>query len=316
MMPFSNIFNKIVFVASKFIRQKLDILKVRFVRDVGILMSGTALAQVLFIISLPFITTLYNPEDFNTLAIYVSLLSVLSVAACLRLELAIPIPKDDVSAINLLVLSILFAGVSALIIGMLLLMWSYWIGEVVFPLYVLLLPFGVWFVGSYSAMQFWATRKKRFVIIARTRVMQAIIGISIQIGFGLLGLVPLGLLLGYMFLTGSGVFSFVISMLKNDKLLFSKVNVKSMIDVLKSYKNFPKYSVIDGIATNAAIQLPVLIIAIYAIGPEAGFLLIATKVVGTPIQMLGRAAAQVYLSRAPEHFLLGLAGEQLIVRRR
>jgi len=43
----------------------------------------------------------------------------------------------------------------------------------------------------------------------------------------------------------------------------------------------------------------VLIIAALAIGPEAGFILLATRAMGTPVTLIGGAVGQIFLSRAP-----------------
>lgn len=74
-------------------RQKFDALfRQGFIRLIGILVGGTAFAQALMVLVLPLLTRLYTPEDFNVLAVYASILSIISVAACLRLEITVPLP--------------------------------------------------------------------------------------------------------------------------------------------------------------------------------------------------------------------------------
>ena len=69
---------------------------------------------------------------------------------------------------------------------------------------------------------------------------------------------------------------------------------------LRFYDRFPKYSTLEALANGANIQLPVLIIAALATGPEAGFLILATRIMAAPMGLVGGAISQVYLSRAPE----------------
>ena len=78
-----------------------------FVRSAGILVGGTAGAQALTVLALPLLTRIYSPEEFSLLAIYVAMLTMLSVVACLRLEIAIPLPDNDNEAANLLGLALL-----------------------------------------------------------------------------------------------------------------------------------------------------------------------------------------------------------------
>ncbi|MFH4122330.1 translocase, partial [Acinetobacter baumannii] len=60
-----------------------------FLKAVSVLVGGTAFAQGLAIIALPFITRLYSPSDFSIFAVYASILGILTVASCLRFEIAI-----------------------------------------------------------------------------------------------------------------------------------------------------------------------------------------------------------------------------------
>ena len=102
-------------------RKKFDALfRQGFVRSVGVLVGGTALAQALMVLVLPLLTRLYTPEDFSVLAVYASIFGIISVTACLRLEIAIPLPERDEDAANLLALalcsSVGIASLSAVIV--------------------------------------------------------------------------------------------------------------------------------------------------------------------------------------------------------
>jgi O-antigen/teichoic acid export membrane protein len=66
--------------------------KSRFARNVAVVSAGSAVGQGLLIVSAPVLTRLYTPADFGVLAVYVSILSILAVAATLRYEMAITLP--------------------------------------------------------------------------------------------------------------------------------------------------------------------------------------------------------------------------------
>ena len=85
-----------------------------FARSVGVLAGGTAVAQGIGVLALPLITRLYTPEDFSVLAVFSSIVAIVSVAACLRLEIAIPLPETDEDAANLLALALIFCTVASL----------------------------------------------------------------------------------------------------------------------------------------------------------------------------------------------------------
>ncbi|AYC31459.1 lipopolysaccharide biosynthesis protein [Pseudomonas cavernae] len=283
-----------------------------FIRSVSVLVSGTAFAQALMVLVLPILTRLYTPEDFSVLAVYAALLGIISVAACLRLDVAIPMPQKDEDAANLFALALSFTIITASITTLVVLFLStefmVEVGlEALLP-YIWMLPAGILFAGSYSSLQFWATRKKAFPFVAKTRMTQATAAATSQVGLGWFGLTPFGLLFGQMLSSGSGVLGLGKRMWMEDRSVLRAISIAEMRHLLHEYRRFPQYSTFESLANSAAIQLPVIIIASLAIGPEAGFLMLAMRVMQAPMGLIGGAIAQVYLSRAPEEFRKGNLG--------
>lgn len=289
------------------IRKKLaDILKGNFVRSVTVLVGGTAFAQMIMVLALPLITRLYTPADFSVLAVYMSLLGFISVAACLRFDVSVPIPELDADAANLLALALLFgvifSGVASILVFFFPIQISTLIGNKEIRPYLWLVPLGVFFASSYSSMQFWATRKKAFRAIAMTRMTQALGGVSAQGAMGLAGIAPFGLLLGHIVSSGAGSLGLVRKAIREDKEAIKSIKPKEMKRLFREFSRFPKFSTIEALANAGAIQLPIIFIAGLAIGPEAGFLMLAMRVMQAPMSLLGSAVGQVYLSRAADEY--------------
>lgn len=284
-----------------------------FGRSVGVLAGGTAAAQAISVLVLPVVTRLYTPEDFSVLAVYTSILSIVAAVACLRLDIAIPLPERDEDAANLLSVALLCSTAMALLAA--LTVW--WFpdhivnaaGQPGLRPFIWMIPLGVWMASSYSAIQFWATRKKQFAAIARTRMGQTTGSIVTQLAGGLLNaLGPFGLLLGQLIGTGAGVFGLGRAAWRDDKQTLRGITWTNMRRVLREHDRFPKYSTFEAFANNGAIQLPVIIIAATALGPEAGYLFLAMRAMAIPIGLIGGAVSQVYLSRAPEEYRSGQLG--------
>lgn len=72
-----------------------------------------------------------------------------------------------------------------------------------------------------------------------------------------------------------------------------------MCRLWREYVRFPKYSVGEVLAQTAGFQLPIIIIAALASGPEAGYLTLAARVMQAPASLVGAAVAQVFASEAP-----------------
>ncbi|MEJ6066323.1 oligosaccharide flippase family protein [Psychrobacter sp. 16-Bac2893] len=274
-----------------------------FVKNVSMLVGGTAFAQLITIILLPVLTRLYSPEDFGVLAVYLSFVSLISVVSCLRLEIAIPIPKEDKDALALFVLSLGSVVVITLLTA---------VGTTLFfkqihqatqgklEGYIWLIPLSVFFSGIYAALQYWATRHKAFSLVAKTRLNQAVGGSSTQIGLGYAGLAPLGLLIGQLVSMGAGIIGLSRYFIKNSSPLLRDINISELKSVFKQYDRFPKYSTWEAFANSGAIQIPVILIAYYAVSAEAGLLMLAMRLLSAPMSLIGGAVAQVYLAEASE----------------
>lgn len=283
------------------------------VHSVGTLVGGTAFAQGLTVLALPLLTRLYTPAEFSVLAVYASILGILAAVACLRLEIAIPLPERDEDAASLLLLALASGTGFSLLIGLLVVFFpgqiAAWLHVPTFAPYLWLVPLGLWVASTYAAIQYWSTRKKKFSRIARTRMTQAIGGVGVQVGAGAFGAGPIGLLVGQMISGGAGVVGLARDAWRNDRNALRLVTPGSMRTMFRQYSRFPKYSTWEALTNTAGIQVPVILIAALALGPEAGYLMLATRLMAAPMALLGGSIAQVYLAHAPEELRAGRLGE-------
>lgn len=283
-----------------------DKLRSNFIRAVGVLVGGTALAHGITALALPILSRLYSPADFSTLAVFTSLLSIISVAACLRFDVAVAMPDRDKDAFSLLALSLLCAFTLALFLLLTSLLFSEqisaWFNQPILSNYLWLIPLGVFLTGCYSATQSWLIRKKEFPMIARNRIVQSAAASGTQVGLGMAGLGIFGLLLGYVMNTGAACILLGYRILRHEKEMLHSVSWAGMRSMAIEYQRYPKYSTLEALTNSAAIQVPIIMIAALAVGPEAGYITMAMYVIQAPMSLFGTAIAQVYLSRAPtEH---------------
>lgn len=279
-----------------------------FARDVFKLSLGTLTGRLVAVAALPIVTRVYSPADFALLAVYLGVVSTLAVAACLRLEIAIPMAATDTAAAETLALALLaLAAVSG---GVAVLAWAMpariaaWIGAPALAAYLWLVPLGVFLTGSYSALQFWATRARRFGDIARTRIGQAAAGVLTTLALGSYGIAPLGLLLGNMLNLGAGGISLAVSAATRDGSALRTVGLPGLCRTLRCNYRYPAYSAPEALLNVAGVQVPMLLIAAHA-GADAGFLLLAMQIMIAPMTLLGSSISQVYVSRAPEEYRAG-----------
>lgn len=277
-----------------------------FLRNVGILTIGTVAAQGIMALTLPILTRLYSPEDFSFLAIYTSLLSLLTVASCLRYNIAIPLPADDREAWNLLMLSLL-SGAAVAVASAIPVVFAphhtaQLLGQPRMRPLLWLIPVGVFLAASYDALQYWASRKRRFGLITQTRLTRAAGGAGSQLMFGFASPSPFGLIFGHMLYSGLGVVGLIASAWRRDRESMGEISAGQLVRTAKQYGKFPLFSVPEALFNTAGVELSILIIAATAAGPEAGFMMLAMRVMGLPMTLVGSSVGQIYLTEAPERF--------------
>ncbi|ENO85217.1 polysaccharide biosynthesis protein [Thauera aminoaromatica S2] len=275
-----------------------------FARNVAILVGGTAFSQFLIALSLPILTRLYSAEDFSHLAVYMALMGIFTVIACLRFNLAISLPSDDEDGLSLTAVSLVSGLFFSILLSVPVAFYpreiSVLIGRPSFEPYLWMVPFGVFLASNYTALQYWSARKRRFGLITRTKFSQAIGGAGSQLVAGAFHASPFGLIFGHMLFGGLGLFGLLRAVFKNEPNLINKLRFRRIGALIVAYKRFPLYSVPEALFNTAGIQVPVLVVAAYAVGPEAGYLMLAMRVLGLPMGLIGRSVSQVFLAEAPQ----------------
>ena len=283
-----------------------------FARQVMVLVGGTAFAQGLGVVAMPLLTRLYSPADFGTLALFSALLGMISVVASLRYQIAIPLPEQDYQAANLLALALIcLVCVTVLTTGASLLFPDQIAGLMKAPAlvgYLWLLPIAVVATGAYGIFQYWATRKKAFAHIARTRVEQSIGGVGLQFAMGLKNASALGLIVGQIVSNGAGVWGLARRAYRFDREVLQQINYNDIKAVAREYIRFPKYSALEALTNTAGIQLPIILISSLSSQAEVGYLMLAMKLMQIPMTLIGTSVSQVYFSRAVDESREGRLG--------
>jgi O-antigen/teichoic acid export membrane protein len=237
-----------------------------------------------------------------------ALVGTIGAAACLRLEIAIPLAESEADAADLLALALLAALAVALLLGAAALLVPAplvaALGKPAFAPYLWLVPLGVLMYSSYTALQFWAIRAHRFGSIAQTRVTQAGFGAGTMLALGWAGVTPLGLLLGNMLAIGAGGIKLGLEALVIDRAALRCVTLSRLRDSLRLYRRYPLLSTPEALTNIAALQVPILMIAA-AMDLEAGSFFLALQIMAAPMTLMGMSVAQVYSSRAAEERAAG-----------
>lgn len=283
-----------------------------FIRAVGILVGGTVIAQIILAVALPIATRLYSPDQFSTLAVFTGIVSILSVATCLRYDVAVPLPEQEANAVATVLLATAIAG--AINVVLLVATWVFpgWIaltlGHPELAPFLWLVPLATFLAGVYSTMQFWFVRNKQFSQLARNRIAQAAGSATTQVGLGLAGIAPLGLLLGQVVNSGLGAIRLGARFVTQQRTVIAQTTASDLARVAHEYRRFPQYSALEAMCNSAAIYLPIIMLSAWSAGAEAGYLMLGMYAMQVPMSLIGNAVSQVYMSQGAEEARAGTLG--------
>ena len=137
-----------------------------FSRNVLTLMTGTSIAQAIPIAVSPILTRIYTPEEFGSFALYMTIVSLLSILVTGRYELAIMLPKKDEDAINLVALSILISFIISVFVFLIVFIFNTeitdWLANKAISSWLYLIPLSIFFSGLYQSLYFWNNRLDTF----------------------------------------------------------------------------------------------------------------------------------------------------------
>jgi O-antigen/teichoic acid export membrane protein len=273
-----------------------------FLRSVSILAGGTAMAQALTIVASPILTRVYTPADFGTLQVFMSLMGFAMVAASGRYEVAILLPEDEQSSIDILGLATLCVCLTSTITAGIVLISDFHrlLPASVSALkgYLWLLPVSVLGGGLYQVLSYWALRHGGYSQIAKSKFTQAGAKLATQLGVGLLIQGPFGLLAGDSIgrMMGSG--RFIRDLWRDSSHGLRAIRVPRMLKLALRYREYPLVSMWGAMINVSGLTLPSLFLAQYYGAQGTGWFALVNGVLGVPSALIGLSISQVYTSEA------------------
>jgi O-antigen/teichoic acid export membrane protein len=269
-----------------------------FARNIAILAGGTAVGQILSVLASPLLTRIYSPDDFGILSVYASLLGIVSVAAGLRYELAIPLPQEEQEAAQLLLVSLFCVILTSTFTLIFVFLFGNSFAQLVrlptLAPYLWLLPLSILLAGNYQAFSYWSIRHKSFKQLSQTRIYQSLGAIVTQLSLGILGLHPSGLILGQIVGQTTGMTTLAKPFLA--RYSFFNWPFSSLRGIAIRYRNFPLYSASSAFLNNSGLYLPAFLLASLYGSQVAGWFALGDRIIKTPLNLIGQSTSQVYLA--------------------
>lgn len=274
----------------------------RFAKNSLILMIGSSIGQVISILVSPFLSRIYSVEDFGLFSFFSGIVSIGSVIATAKYELAIILPKNNSNAKALLYLCFYILWVFCtigLIFAFVLTLWS--IKETAnIQKIAILIPVAIFFIASNQTIGYWLTRNFNFKAISTNRVIQGITSAIVSCSLGLTEFNDYGLILGFILGQFVSVVNSCISI--KEKHLSYDGNKKRLLYVAKRYSSYPRYILPAVLLESISSQAPVFVITALYSSTWTGYYGFSEKLLSVPASIIGLAVGQSFYSQFVKYY--------------
>jgi len=278
----------------------------RFARNVLVLMTGTAAAQVIGIAISPLLSRLYTPAEYGVYGVFIAVTTLLSTVSGGRYEMAVVLPKRDSDSLSVVALTILVAALVSACLLVVFLAGSDTIASLLkspsLAPWLAAAPGLVFLTVSGVALRYWFNRRGLYKRMAMNGLWRTVIAGTLNIGFGVLAMGEAGLIYGLILGQAFTVGIFGWQLWKEDAHLLPLVTESSLHENARTYSGFPKFSVLSGLVEALASQLPTLVFAMLFNPATVGLFAFATRTVNMPLGIVSSAIGDVFRQQASAQY--------------
>jgi O-antigen/teichoic acid export membrane protein len=271
-----------------------------FWRKVGVVLSGTAVAQAIPILGSLVIARLVVPAQFGVFAAWLGLAALAAVVITGRYENALALEHDGAPR-RMAALAILGLALAAALLLSVLLLLAWWLLPSLSARLpagmLLLLPPAAWVIAAAQIWQSWAAAEGRYAALSSMRIAQSIAVTGGQIALGLVA--PSAVSLALAHAVGVGLGLGVAAWHLSPRPWPAAADARAFF---ARHRRFPQWSLPADSINTAAGQLPVILVATRFGAEAAGLLALTLRTLGAPIALLGSAVLDVFKRRAAQAF--------------
>ncbi|MPW36264.1 lipopolysaccharide biosynthesis protein [Vibrio sp. B1Z05] len=257
-----------------------------FNRGALFLLLGTIGSQVIPIMLLPFISRLYSAEEFATLSIFMALSGFFSIIFTLKLELGIPVSKNNRSASELYRATILIAILLYILTTLFIFLFIN-VGGEIFSLKnheLLLIPTCSFLLALININQSYLNYFTKYQVMALNRFVNSV-------GNNLFNLIyVMNLTYGAIF----GLFASCLFVTRFKELSVKKNRILKAYVTLKRNSIFPKTTLPHALINSLKINSIPIVFPLLFSKTELGYYFFANKILLLPSMLIGASVAQVF----------------------
>ena len=288
-----------------------------FVRNVLLVMTGSAVAQSIGFALSPIVSRLYTPEDFGAFGSFSSVAGIIAAAATLEYTQAVVVPRDEADGFSLFVVScmatcavsaatmVVFLAAPALLTGT---------AAISGGLGALLMVAATLAAGFNKSLQAWCVRVKAFKHTSAAQVVRSVSSTGTQIGFGLAHSGSMGLVVSSVLADIMASVNLFRAALPDLIRLRHAIYPAKLVALAREYRDFPLYAASQNVVNALSQGLPVLLLGqSYGIA-VAGAYAFTIRILAAPQGLVTTALRQVLFQRAAETHHSGQSLRPLFVK--
>ncbi|WP_312643053.1 oligosaccharide flippase family protein [Hydrogenoanaerobacterium sp.] len=288
-----------------------NVAKSSFLRNFGVLLSGSVVAQALPVLASPLLARLYTPAQFGEYALFVSAVNILSQLVCLKYDFAILTARTDEEAASLfrlcfalsivlslaIALALPFAGNISATFGVQSSGWLYF------------LPLGSFFTGMHSALTYYNTRLLRYRRITAANIFKSLTMVAVQLVLFYVGLGAFALTVGQTIAYGVACLlmwrkvaahcrnhtqakqGFQQSSAQPDSTQLPALSLRA---VARRYDAFPKYTLPGALCNTAAFSSISFFLAAFYSAQQLGYYSLINRVLAVPLTLISTTTGQIF----------------------
>ena len=279
-----------------------NIINSKFLRNLIILASGTAVAQIIGLAASPILSRLFSPEEFGVYGALLSMVGIIAAIGSLKYEMALVIERDDKNAQSLQTLCFLILAAITTVSFVIFIFLPDMVSSIFkTPRLTELLPLALIVLiltGSYNIFNYRLNRELAYAISAKASILQRIATVSIQVLVGVFSATAFTLVLGNI--VGLILSIFVIMASGSVGFLSSENKIDQLLGVAKKYRKYPIYTAPQNLISTVSLSFPVFIIGASQGIEAVGSFWFTMRVLHLPGRFLGQAVHQVFFREAAE----------------
>lgn len=274
-----------------------------FLRNVGLVFSGTLIAQLVPIVGTLVLARIFDPASFGVFSAWLGAVFFLGIILTCRFETSLAIEADGqprrVAVVMIFITIAIMSLAASILIGLAALAGLDAMSRLPAALLAAALPTAA-LVAATQTLQNWAAADGRYRHLTIMRIAQATSIVLLQIVIGLIWADAVGL--GYGYLTGACfglIVGIVLMPLERKRCTGLKTE---LLTYWRRHRRFPTYSLPADTVNVAAAQLPVIVVAARFGAEAAGLLAMAIRMLGAPMSLLSASVLDVFKRHAGQAY--------------